>query len=509
MRRVVATPSVAAFTTTAFFVLATALGPFLGDHAAFRYPQTLLAVGLAVWWWRRPGDLEAPLHPAAFATLAAASWVWCFGCAATHFLDFEISGLDFSIFEWMVGSTHQGHFGYSRIYEVNHFGVHSTFLMLLLVPIHALVSSPWVLLVTGATVVWAGLYPVRRLVRWANHGTPHGGLELVAVTAWLGNPWLGGLLNSGFRIEAFIPVATLWFLVGWVENRRWLWVLAMAALWCSKEDTCLFLASFALGAAVVERARWREALALAGASLAWLGAYVGVVQPALLGHAPTYTQFWAELGSSLPSVAFGVLTRPVWVVTKLVTSGVWAVALPALFVPFRSLRATLGMAPTVLLLGVATYEPMHQFKMYYPVPLVAFVVFGALEAWRRATLPRSLVFVSLLTFPLFWGGYGRVVPVNRAHLEGLAAVREAVARDRVVCAQTILFPHLGVDSRLVPLGEIGLCMDKPEVTVVINPELDTDPHNPSDFKQWLVNWERERDVTNLPGGYKILRAKGP
>ena len=490
-----------------FLVCAACLGPVLGDSSAFRYPQTGLAVILAVCWWRWPDALAAPLTLGSLRAILLASWLWCLACGATHFWAFEIGGMDFSIFEWMLGSTVHGHFGYSRIFDVNHFGVHSTFLMLGLVPFYALFNSPWVLLIAGATLIWAGLFPLLRLVRWA-HGGQHGGLELMVMLAWLGNPWLGTLLNAGFRIEAFVPVLTAWFLVGWVNKRPWLWAMALAGLWFSKEDTCLFLASFAVGAWLVERSRWRAALLVAVTSMGWLVAYVAWLQPALLGHPPLYTQFWSQFGRTLPEVVLGALSHPTLVLWRIATSRWWAMALPALLVPLGSARAFFGMASTVAMLGAATYEPMHQFEMYYPVPLVSFTVFGALDVWRArpSRAARSWVIAALLLFPLFWRGYARAVPVNWARVEAMEQVRAAIANDAHVCAQLVLLPHLGVDSRLEPLGEPSGCGDRPEVTLVVNPELDTDPIENDDFARWLLSLE-QRTTTQFPTGFQVIRAR--
>jgi len=497
----------AAWGCAALFVIAAALGPLVGDAASFRHAQTVLALMLAVWWWRRPEALAGPMTRASWVAFALAAWVWAVCCAGTHFLSFQINGVDFSIFEWMVGSTARGQLGYSRIYELNHFGVHSTFVLLLLVPVYALFSSPWVMLIAGATLIWAGIFPVRRLVRWA-HGGPHGVLELVAMAAWLGNPWLGGLINAGFRIESLLPVLTLWFLLGWVEGRRWLWVGSMIALWLSKEDSCLFLSSFACVAALVERHRARSAAFIVIGSLGWLALYSQLVQPALLGHPPAYLAFWSGFGNTMPSVVVGMLADPLMLAERLATSHWWVLALPALLVPLASPRALGGMAPTVLLLGAATYEPMHRYEMYYPVGLIAFVIFGALEVWRRHPgRARTWVFFSLLNFPLFWGAYARSVPVDWGRLEAFAEVRRALANEAHLCVQNILFPHLGLDDRLINLGEPGLCLDHAEITVLVNEQLSTEPHARADFQSWLRDWERQREVTQYPHGFTVLRAK--
>ncbi len=490
--------TVALWASVALLLVAAVAGPFIGDLVSLRSGQIVLGLVLAIAWWRNRTALATPLPRTGLIAFAGAAWVWCLCCAATHFFAFRISGVDFSIFEWMVGR-----FGYTRIYDLNHFGVHPTFVLLPLMPVYALFHSPWVLLVAGASLIWAGLFPLLRLVRWAN-GAPHGALELVVMLAWLGNPWLGDLLNVGFRIESFLPVLTLWFLVGWVENRRWVWLVAMLGLWFTKEDACLFLATFALGAALTERARWRSSLFIAVGSLTWLLVYTRWVQPTLLGHPPSYTAFWSDFGSSLPEVAIGIVRHPLLALERLASSRWWALLLPALLIPLRSLRAMAGMAATLLLLGLASRQPMRDFAMYYPAPLVAFMFFGALEVWRTH---RTWAFLSLLTVPLFFGGYGRSVAIDAPRLEALEAVKASVVSDTHLCVQDILFAHFGLDDRLLNLADPEVCFNNPDVTVIVNGELNTDPTPRDEFERWLEGWVTARETTSFAGGFKVLRAR--
>lgn len=490
------------------------LGPFFGDPASFHYPQIALAALLVGSWWRRPVDFALALDPRAWRAFLIASLVWLEVIALTRFYGFRVNGVDFSIFDWMLHSTHEGRLGYSPIYDVNHFGVHSSFVLLLWVPLHEVWHSPLWLVLSAPLAVWLGLFPLRRLVRSAC-GEAHGALELAIALAWLGNPWLGTALHGGFRPELLLPLLTLWFLVGWIERRDHVLGLSLAALLCTKEDAALFLVGFVWAGTLVERWRWRSALAITIVCVGWLGLYVGFLQARLTGRVqPTYWTFWSDFGTTPRAVALGMLTQPWLLATKVVTSRWWAFFLPWLLLPLRSVRAVGGLAATVLLLGAANYEMMRDFGGYYALPLLAFAFFGVLDVWAAwRSLPSArwregLVFVALGLFGTVGGTYPRAVPVSlEAHRQLQAAFVEASAAP-TVCAQTALFPHLGYGQRLRPLSEPD-CLARPGAVALVHPELDSSPLDTQVFLAQVAAWRAERPVQTLPGGYLLIAPRPP
>jgi len=484
----------------------------VGEPLAFRNLQYgLSALALAGWLFDRAG-WATPLSRGAWLAVLVASLLWCEATSLSRFLAFQVNGVDFSTFDWMLVNTARGHFGYSPIYSatrsgVNHFGVHSSFLLLALVPLEALAPSPLWLVLLGPLAVWAGVFPLRRLVRWSSG--EHGGLLLAAILAFVANAWVGRLVSQAFRIESLVPALSLWFLVGWVERRPAWWAPAAVALLLTKEDAALFLAAFAAGAALVERPRWRGAVALVVGCAGWLVLYTRVLQPLLLGRPPTYLGFWSEFGDTLPAVVAGQLTHPLLVLRKLLSSGLWMFFLPLAALPWASPRAAAAMAPTVWLLGTATYDLMHAFENYYPAPLVAFALFGVLDVlrrWRAAAEParwrEGLALAALLAFPLVAGGYCKVVPVDWSRREGLAQVREAIAGAPRVCVQTAIFPHLGYGP-LEPLLDPA-CADVPGTLTVANPGLATWFWAPGEFDAAIARWRASRAVRELPGGFLVF-----
>lgn len=472
------------------------LGPLFGEYGAFHYLQLALGVAFLVAWLRDPQRLSTPLSPRAWTALLVMSLVWLEAVSLSTFAAFNVSGVDFSIFDWMLESGARGHFGDSPIYAVNHLGVHSTFVLALLVPLHALVPSPLWLVIAGPLVLWAGLFPLRRLVVRA--AGENGGVLLAASLAYVASTHLGRLSTSAFRIESLIPVGTLWFLAGWTEQRRRTWIAAAALLFFTKEDATLYLGSFAAACALFDRPRRAEALLLLVACVSWLGVYTQLLQPALAGRGPGYLTFWSEFGSTPGTILAGMASHPLAVLTRLFTSGAWGYFAPLLFLPWLSWRAAAGLVPTMFLLGTASYEAMHRFLTYYPAPLLAFALFGVLEVMRERKTPRwmAAATLALLLFPVIGFGYARVMSFDPAPLREIATVRAQLAHAPRVCGQAVLFPHLGYPAQLEPLFEVA-CGDAPGTWVVVSEAYDPSPMPPEQLREAIARWRATRPVTEV------------
>lgn len=493
--------------------LSAVLGPWLGDPASFVYPQIAIVVLVLVGFWRRVPDFSLGLDPRAWKLLLAASLVWLEAVALSQFYAFRVNGVDFSIFDWMLESTHRGRFGYSPIYDVNHFGVHSSFVLLLWVPLHELVDSPLWLVVSGPLAVWLGIFPLRRLARSANGG-PHGALELMLVLMWVGNPWMGRAFQPGFRPELLVPFLTLWFLVGWVERDGEIVGLSLFPLLMTKEDAVLFVVGFVLVGTALERWRWKQALWLVALCGGWLAAYVFLVQPLLVGRPATYWGFWRDFGDTPKAVVVGMATHPVLLLTKVVGSGWWTFFLPLLLVPFRSLRAVGGMAPTLILLGAASYPVMHDFLGYYPLPLLAFAVFGVLETharWRTlpsARLREGVVLTSIGLFGVVGGSYPRTVPVDLELNRTLGQAFEEVRSAPIVCVEPVLFPRAGYSRAMLPLMDEA-CLDRPGAVALVNLSLDTSPHDTPSFEETVRRWQATLPWRDVGRGFLVIGPRPP
>lgn len=441
-----------------------------GDSGSFRYFHILLVVILFFSSFTRKQGTRLDLQ-----VTMAASLFWCLHVSATRFAGFAINGVDFSIFDWQIASTAAGNFGYSPIYDVNHFAVHPTFLLLALVPFHALAPSPYWLLGLGALSIWAGIFPLRRLLRAVLGEKPDPAFELLIVLAWLDNAWTGRLLNAGFRIESLTPPLLLLFLAAWFEKKRWLVIVSTLALLMVKEDVALVLPAFAIAASMRDRELRRVAAAVTLCSGGWLWLYVAKIQPALASAGPTYLSFWSDFGSTPKGIVVGVLKHPFRFAELMATSAWWTVAAPSLFLPFLSFRALAGMLPTLVMLGASSNPSMHDYWTYYPVALVPFVLLGIIEARARGGRWAIAALIAAGTMPLFWYGYARAIAPRFELATALEEQRTRAETAPRVVVQTILFPHVGYKQNLRPFLSPDDLLAKPGDVYLLAPDLDSWP----------------------------------
>ncbi|WP_257457462.1 DUF2079 domain-containing protein [Archangium lipolyticum] len=491
------------------------VNPQLGAPRNWQYLLYPLFLGLLAGYRALGGLAEARLSRAWRNALLASALVWCLVCQVWKYRSFAINGVDFSIFDWMLFSTNHGRFMYSPIYDVNHFGVHPSYVLLPFVPLHRLWESALLLCITTAFVVWASLIPLWRL---AMRLVGSEAIALLAGLAFLTSPWVGVLLDGGFRPEVFYPVFGLTLALGWVEQRPAVWIPALVGFLGIKEDASFHASALALGTLVFDRKRWRPALAVLAVSVVLFIVNTRIVQPWALGQTgklrPGYLGFWGQYGNSLPEIVLNMLRSPWQVMRDVFTSGWYRMFIPALLLPLFSRQPLVAMLPTLFILGSASYHQMHEFRTYYPVTLLPFFFWGLLEAYRNLErwlpAPRRLVLcaVALLSFPLWGGAYVRFGPPRTRELSALesAAAKLGAEAPEVFYAQTVLFPHL--PYRLYPLPlVVHESFTRPGAVVLINPELDTYPFPREEMREMVANAERRGEVEHLDEGFLLLRPR--
>jgi uncharacterized membrane protein len=494
----------------------SAVNPELGAPRTWQYVLHPLFLVWLVGSRAVGGLAEARLSRAWRNALLASALVWCLVCQVWKYRSFAINGVDFSIFDWMLFSTNHGRFMYSPIYDVNHFGVHPTYVLLPFVPLHRLWESPLLLCTTTAFVVWASLLPLWRL---AMRLVGSEALALLVGVAFLTSPWVGVLLDGGFRPEVFYPVLGLTLVLGWVERRPAVWIPALVGFLSIKEDAAFHASALALGTLVFDRKRWRPALAVLGVSVVLFFLNTRVVQPWALAQTgqvrPGYVSFWGQYGGSLPEIALNMLRSPGQVLRDVLTSGWYKLFLPALLLPLLSRQPLVAMLPTLFILGSASYHQMHDYRTYYPVTLLPFFFWGLLEAYRHLERPwlpaprRLLVFtVALLSFPLWGGAYVRFGPPRTQVLSALerAAGKLRTEAPPVLYAQTVLFPHLPYTLYPLPFLDAA-STTRPGAVLLVHPKLDPYPFSREVLEGMVADARGRGEVEQLDEGFLLLRPR--
>jgi uncharacterized membrane protein len=499
------------------FAAAAALIPVLAffgrEEGALRnaqYPLSVLAL-TAIYLMHGSGQASTVISPFLRNLLVGALAWWMLAGETLNFLAMEINGVDYSIFDWMLESTLRGRFMWSPIYGVNHFGVHQTWPMLLLVPIHAVLRFPFALCLVNVVLLTAAAVVLWQLAQRLLDDSLTAGL---AVVAFLTNPWIGKLLSEGFRAESFYPIAIFLFVVTWVRGQP-AFIAAAALFLCSvKEDAPFYLLGFAAAAALRPGRSRAGALGCALVASAMLSMDLLLVRPAALRSVgavqPGYVANWSGYGTSLSGIVVSIITSPLRVLKEVVTSGWWRLLGPSLLLPLLSPECVGAMLPGIVMLGISGYPPMRAFVGYHTVPLLCAALCGLLavgRAYRSRAWVTTGVRVALLLVPLFGGGYFRITRPARAALDGLAETRAALGSTQgPVCAQAILLPQLGYPTDLRALD--ADCAKLPGSLTVVNPLLDPWPFSREALETQIFAARRDGRSAEFKSGFAVL-GRGP
>lgn len=445
--------------------------------------------------WRASSNLKIMIYSSSLLSLLA--------CVLLHYYGFRINGIDFSIFDQMLWHTRHGRFMYSSVYGGNHFAVHPSWIMLPLVPLHALFDSPIFLVALHAVVIWSALFPLERLVRRFFDQDVFVYLMLIA---YLTHARTGSLVNHGFHFEVFYLPIGLWLIEAWL-TQKWKTFLAALFLFLSiKEDAGLYLAGLGAGSALCEKPRRLASLSLILLGLFCFVINIVAIQPLFRDAAhvvPTYLSFWGKYGATLPAIAVGMLKQPMLVLGDILSSGWLELWGSFLFLPLLSIRGSIACLPAVFLLGSSASPQMHAFHGYYAAAVLPWFFLAWLEGASRFKNHLKLILLALLVAPLIGGDYMRF-PSPRMDVS--QDLKNAISEIRNVrgpiCAQTILIPHLPYDLSVYPFRP--KCLDNNDV-ILLHPQLDTFPHTPSELEGYLERIPLEHKYV-LPSGLWVVRS---
>ncbi len=462
----------------------------ISEKVSFRnYQYGFSALVLLFYFLKKPKQLfDLNLSRYQLAVFFAAVASLFIGTTLLYFASVKLNGIDFSIFDWMLYNTYNGRFMYSPIYDVNHLGVHPSWIVFLLLPFHYVFSSPLFLVLLGPLLVFLSVLVLYKIAKFQKLTDID---ALLICLSFSTTPFVATVMNNGFRIECFIPLALLSFIYFW-QKKSTLGIIVAALLFLAiKEDLALYMASFSC-AGLFFSGRKRLCFSLILISIALLSFNLLWAQPYFLSDKtlrPTYLNFWAHYGSDKKEILISLLTSPLILTKDLVSSGWWKLYGILLFLPLFHRTFLIASLPGILILGSASsYKAMHQYGHYYPLVLVIFSfaalisLYNHLPRFYSKKLWRLLVFV----FPLFHEGWFNI---NKPDFTTLNALKEAKSylershSDKVICSQTIAFPHLGYQLELKPLD--SKCLKRRDSIGLLVLDKDPYPYKKDQLLSWL------------------------
>lgn len=387
--------------------------------------------------------------------------------------NFQTQTWDMGVFAQLFWNTINGRVMQGSIEEIpNHFGIHWSPGLLLLVPGYALFPSPYYLLIIQTLALALGSLPAYGLAAKAL-GQKFGLLGAAAYLLYPSLHWLN--LFDFHEIAFFVPalLAALYY----ADMHRWGWASVWFALAASmKEDAILVVAFTGLyflirrvprESVTGNKSRWYAAAVTVSALIYFILA-IKIFMPAFGGGLLRLDRY-AELGASAGEIVKNLLAHPSLFFRTVFTLPkmdylLW-LFVPLAFLPFASGRALLLLVPGLLENLLTTNQ--FQFSTFYQydavlIPGIIYCAIYGLRTMRDRWPARALTARTVLIAGILIGFFVRS-PVNPFTFPfGLFGTNErwqtfremtrGIPEELSVTAQTNLVPHLAERERLYQLG---------------------------------------------------------
>ena len=413
-----------------------------GALALFALLRRDRAAFVQAWAARLRALLE---HPRFFPWLSATMLALYVLAAWTQHLSFHTYSHDFSMIdEALVPHAHKPLL-YSPVLGRSFLSEHFSPILALLVPVHAAVRSPYLLVVLQPVALWGSGVLLRSILARAGVAPATSNL---ACLVYFNHPVQIATLLYVFHMECLLPLFVFSMVLSYQRGAMGRYVVAAALALAVKEDAGLYVAGFGLFAAIAGKRRV-VGISTAAAGLAWTAFALRVAMPAFGGE-PGYSFLsrWNEWGHGWGPIAWGFATHPIQFTQRLLAWPYLKFFTSLLFAPFLTGAGWLLFLIPWVVPATSGSAQQAALGLYYGIPLLAFsAVAGAFglasPAFRRLVAPRFAVGAACIA-----------VVLNVAHLSYPEIPRERprfllelrmIPDTASVQAMACFYPVLGYD----------------------------------------------------------------
>jgi len=360
------------------------------------------------------------------------------------------SAYDFGLYDQGVWLLSRFRSPFVTLMGRNLFGDHTSFVLVLLVPVYWVAPSAGTLLFAQSLAIGLGAVPVFLL---AQRLLGHEWMALVAAASYLLHPAVGWTNRENFHPDSFLAVFVGMAIYAAVERRWRLYALFVVLSLLVKEDASLVLVP--LGAWVAVKRDRRIGLVSVAAALAFMAVAMLVVMRSLIG-VPTRNAWRIPFGGPGGFLRRAV-TRPQDVVRHYASDGrpwyVWQMAVPYAWVFLAAPSVALISALVLATNTLSTFWYQYQVEYHYALVAVPALAMGTVwaistlrERWRPAVV--AVVLASSLWGGWAWGSlpFSRAQPASWAPDHPVAAAARDIIRDlpgdAVVSAQYSIVAHI-------------------------------------------------------------------
>jgi len=370
---------------------------------------------------------------------------------------------DLGVMESSIWNALHGEFLYSSLTNSHFFGVHTSLVLLLVIPVYALAPATETLLVIQTLVIGLSALPLYLLGRkildkdWQ---------ALLIALLWLTHPALAGANFYDFHPVAFAPLFLFTAIYYW-WSQRWVpfWI-SIGLLLTVKED--LAIVTVLIGVVTLMTGNRRQGVLIVAVGAVAYMFLQHLMIPHFAGGPHSYTWYYTEMipeGEGPRGLVTTALLNPVFTVGFLLTEAralyVFQLLAPLAFLPFFTARGAVlisyGLAATLL----ATRPQLHQIGYQYALTLLALAFVGALLAlqkmstdWRRRALAAAVLLgvITCYHYGMIWprhnfsGGFHTIdfdyTERDRERYRELREMVDLIPEEAAVLASETLVPHV-------------------------------------------------------------------
>jgi uncharacterized membrane protein len=282
------------------------------------------------------------------------------------------------------------------------FGVHISFILLIIMPIYSLLPAPQTLLVIQSLALALGAFPIYFLTK---HKLKSKNLALVFSSVFLLSPVLMGINWYDFHPETFIvfPMLLAFY---FAETKRWIpYFVSVIFVLLAIDQAAILIVFFGLyKLSTLKKDGLLSKPLLRCPTIVYLLTLVLAVLWFLFTfklvtafnpsnpYVSGFSEYWSILGAkNLIAVPFSVVLHPIAAINALTFDGIAKIGYlaillgPTLFLLLFSPKTTIMLVPWLGISLLSNYGPYYQVGDQYPAFVLPAVIYGSIIGLSNIT----------------------------------------------------------------------------------------------------------------------------
>lgn len=297
------------------------------------------------------------------------------------------NALDLAIFNQIFWNSANGDWFISSINPPSYLGDHFAPLLIALVPLYKLFSSPLTLLFLQTIFLGLAAWPLYLISKQYLSGW---WLKLI-IFAWLLNPFVHSINLFEFHLISIFPFLLFWLWYFFIKDRFILFIIMLGISLLLREDVALGCIGIALIFLMNKKLNKRFLLYGLSAlliSILWFFASTKLISFYNIAGEYKFLTYYSWLGDSWLLMAKNILSNPLLIINKLFTKGtlsiILLVLLPTAFIPLAAPSYLIGgLIPMLPLLLTKLGGNVIALFMHYGMWILPFVFLANLYALHK------------------------------------------------------------------------------------------------------------------------------